>query len=69
MAMEFIRNLNGSELDAIQIADAVEDYLLINPVSAAEPLLVAHLADATPHPTYDVVASGRFVTYLRNGLA
>lgn len=31
--------------------------------------LEAHLADTTPHPIYDNLADGHFVTYFRNGLA
>ena len=52
-----------------EIGDAVEEYLEANPGSGEEPLLVAHLADPTPHPVYDNLASGRFVAMLQNGMA
>ena len=52
-----------------EIGAAVEKYLEENPGSGEEPLLVAHLADPTPHPVYDNLAAGRFVTYLENGMA
>jgi hypothetical protein len=31
--------------------------------------LADHIADPTPHPAYDNLASGRFKTMLRNGMA
>lgn len=36
---------------------------------AVEPLIQDHIHDATPHPIYDNLASGRFITYLQNGMA
>lgn len=52
-----------------EIGEAVEEYLEENPGSGEEPLLIAHLADPTPHPVYDDLAAGRFVTMLQNGMA
>ena len=52
-----------------EIGEAVEQYLEENPGSGEEPLLIAHLADTTPHPVYDNLAAGRFVTMLQNGMA
>lgn len=52
-----------------EIGEAVEEYLEENPGSAEEPLLLAHLQDPTPHPVYDDLAAGRFVTMLQNGMA
>lgn len=52
-----------------EIGEAVEDYLEANPGSGEEPLLVAHLADPTPHPVYDDLPAGVFVTSLLNGMA
>jgi hypothetical protein len=56
-------------VDPEQIADAVGEYLDENPIPSDEPLLSLHLEDPTPHPVYDNLASGRFVTYLQNGLS
>lgn len=52
-----------------EIEAGIEKYFEENPGSANEPLLEAHLADSTPHPVYDNLASGRFVTMLQNGMA
>lgn len=52
-----------------EIGDAVEEYLEANPGSGEEPLLVAHLADPTPHPVYDDLPDGIFVASLQNGMA
>jgi len=52
-----------------EIAEGVEKYFEENGGSGEEPLLAAHLNDPTPHPAYDDLASGRFVTMLQNGMA
>ena len=52
-----------------EIAEGVEKYLEENGGSGGEPLLAAHIADPTPHPAYDDLAEGRFLTYLENGMA
>lgn len=52
-----------------EIGEAVEEYLEANPGSGEEPLLVAHLADPTPHPVYDDLPDGIFVASLQNGMA
>lgn len=52
-----------------EIGEAVEKYLEENPGSGEEPLLIAHLADTTPHPVYDDLPDGIFVAYFQNGMA
>lgn len=52
-----------------EIGAAVEKYLEENPGSGEEPLLLAHLADTTPHPVYDDIPDGIFVASLQNGMA
>lgn len=52
-----------------ELGEAVEKYMEENPGTGGEPLLAAHLADTTPHPVYDELANGRFVTMLQNGMA
>lgn len=52
-----------------EIAEGVEKYFEEAGGSPDEPLLAAHLTDPTPHPVYDDLAAGRFVTMLQNGMA
>lgn len=52
-----------------EIGKAVEQYLEENPGTGEEPLLLAHLADPTPHPVYDDLPDGIFVASLQNGMA
>jgi hypothetical protein len=52
-----------------EIETGVEKYFEENPGTGEEPQLAAHLADPTPHPVYDNLAAGRFVTMLQNGMA
>jgi len=52
-----------------EIAAGVEEYFEEHGGSGEEPLLAAHIADPTPHPVYDNLAAGRFVTMLQNGMA
>lgn len=52
-----------------EIGKAVDQYLEEHPGTGEEPLLLAHLADPTPHPVYDNLAAGRFVAMLQNGMA
>lgn len=52
-----------------EIEAGVEKYFEDNPGTGEEPLLLEHIADPTPHPVYDNLAAGRFVTYLENGMA
>jgi len=57
MAKRLINNLSEGTVSPEQITEAVT------------PLIDAHVADPTPHPVYDDLPSGRFVTYLQNGMA
>lgn len=68
MSKELVTNLKNP-VSPEQIQESVETYLTEHPVSADEPLLAAHIDSETPHPVYDNLAAGRFVTYLRNGMA
>lgn len=52
-----------------EIEEGVEKYFEDNPGTSDEPLLVAHLADPTPHPVYDDLPAGIFVAYFQNGMA
>lgn len=52
-----------------EIGEAVDEYLEANPGTGEEPLLLAHLADTTPHPVYDDLPAGVFVASLQNGMA
>lgn len=63
-----IMTLKG-EVTQEQIAEGVEQYFEDNPGTGEEPLLLEHLQDQTPHPPYDNLAAGRFVTQLQNGMA
>ena len=56
----------GSTISPELIAEAVEDYFDANPPTGGEPLLVAHLADETPHPVYDDIPS--LTLLFENGL-
>lgn len=50
-----------------QITAAVNAYLTQNPPSSAEPLLLAHLDDTSPHPVYDDIPS--LEIFFENGMA
>lgn len=56
-------------IDVEDVQEIVEDYLEENPPANGEELLAEHLADPTPHPVYDDVPAGKFITYLQNGMA
>lgn len=52
-----------------EIAEGIKKYFEENGGSTGEPLLAAHIADPTPHPVYDDLPAGVFVTSLQNGMA
>ena len=51
------------------VEEALDEYFEGLGGSLGDPLLEAHIADQTPHPVYDDLASGRFVAQLQNGMA
>lgn len=67
MSRELVKNLAGVTPEGIR--DAVDDYFVDNPVPGNDVALAEHISDPTPHPAYDNLAAGRFVTYLRNGMS
>lgn len=67
MGKIFVRNVK-IDVPESQIENLVENYFVENPISTNEPLLAAHISSPTPHPAYDNLAEGRFITYLRNGM-
>lgn len=68
MGRVVIGNINGVAdlISDEEFNQALEEYLLVNPIGNNEPLLNVHVVDTTPHPAYDDTQS--LVGLLENGL-
>lgn len=70
MSKILLGNLQGlAPISEQVIIDVVDAYLNEHPVQADETALENHITDSTPHPAYDDIASGRWVSFFKNGMA